>query len=73
MQNLIERGKIMSIWQKLFGMKRPQNLENIGRNDICWCGSGLKYKRCHLSADSEIKASQRSAKLKAQKAAHGLY
>ncbi|HEY8637287.1 MAG TPA: SEC-C metal-binding domain-containing protein, partial [Candidatus Limnocylindrales bacterium] len=19
----------------------------IGRNDICWCGSGLKYKKCH--------------------------
>ncbi len=22
-----------------------------GRNDPCWCGSGLKYKRCHLPAD----------------------
>jgi len=20
----------------------------IGRNDPCWCGSGTKYKRCHL-------------------------
>ncbi|HET7026814.1 MAG TPA: preprotein translocase subunit SecA [Candidatus Limnocylindrales bacterium] len=19
----------------------------IGRNDVCWCGSGLKYKKCH--------------------------
>ncbi|MFL5673837.1 MAG: SEC-C metal-binding domain-containing protein [Chloroflexota bacterium] len=19
----------------------------IGRNDACWCGSGLKYKKCH--------------------------
>jgi preprotein translocase subunit SecA len=19
----------------------------IGRNDPCWCGSGLKYKKCH--------------------------
>jgi preprotein translocase subunit SecA len=19
----------------------------IGRNDLCWCGSGLKYKKCH--------------------------
>jgi uncharacterized protein len=18
-----------------------------GRNDVCWCGSGKKYKRCH--------------------------
>jgi hypothetical protein len=20
----------------------------LGRNDICWCGSGKKYKKCHL-------------------------
>jgi len=19
----------------------------LGRNDPCWCGSGLKYKKCH--------------------------
>jgi preprotein translocase subunit SecA len=22
-------------------------LESIGRNDPCWCGSGKKYKKCH--------------------------
>jgi preprotein translocase subunit SecA len=22
-------------------------VENIGRNDPCWCGSGKKYKKCH--------------------------
>ncbi|MEM7051964.1 MAG: type I methionyl aminopeptidase [Acidobacteriota bacterium] len=22
-----------------------------GRNDPCWCGSGLKYKKCHLRED----------------------
>jgi preprotein translocase subunit SecA len=21
--------------------------QKIGRNDACWCGSGLKYKKCH--------------------------
>lgn len=21
----------------------------IGRNDKCWCGSGLKFKRCHYN------------------------
>jgi len=25
----------------------------IGRNDPCWCGSGKKYKKCHLSADDQ--------------------
>ncbi len=24
-----------------------------GRNDPCWCGSGKKYKKCHLDADAE--------------------
>ena len=23
-----------------------------GRNDPCWCGSGKKYKKCHLDEDS---------------------
>jgi hypothetical protein len=23
----------------------------LGRNDPCWCGSGKKYKKCHMAAD----------------------
>jgi len=23
----------------------------LSRNDICWCGSGKKYKRCHMEQD----------------------
>ena len=26
----------------------------LGRNDLCWCGSGLKYKKCHSSFDEKI-------------------
>jgi preprotein translocase subunit SecA len=25
---------------------KPQDLNNIGRNDLCPCGSGKKYKKC---------------------------
>lgn len=25
------------------------------RNDACWCGSGKKYKKCHLEFDEKIK------------------
>jgi preprotein translocase subunit SecA len=25
-----------------------------GRNDPCWCGSGKKYKACHLHADQQL-------------------
>ncbi|MBU0552078.1 preprotein translocase subunit SecA [Myxococcota bacterium] len=28
----------------------------IGRNDPCWCGSGKKYKKCHMSADQQAEA-----------------
>jgi hypothetical protein len=24
-----------------------------GRNDPCWCGSGKKYKKCHLESDEK--------------------
>ena len=27
-----------------------------GRNDPCWCGSGLKYKSCHMPIDNRISA-----------------
>ena len=23
----------------------------LSRNDICWCGSGKKYKKCHMEQD----------------------
>jgi uncharacterized protein YecA (UPF0149 family) len=31
---------------------RPKSggMEKVGRNDLCPCGSGKKYKRCHGAA-----------------------
>ena len=29
-----------------------------GRNDPCWCGSGKKYKRCHMREDGESRRGQ---------------
>ncbi|TAK22527.1 MAG: hypothetical protein EPO40_28275 [Myxococcaceae bacterium] len=37
----------------------------VGRNDPCHCGSGLKYKKCHLAKDEAAHA----AELAAQRAA----
>jgi hypothetical protein len=34
---------------------------SLGRNDPCHCGSGKKYKQCHLAAD-EAKAREERAK-----------
>lgn len=27
---------------------------NLNRNDLCWCGSGLKYKKCHIDFDNKL-------------------
>ncbi|HEX4456508.1 MAG TPA: SEC-C domain-containing protein [Polyangia bacterium] len=33
----------------------PESVAEVrpGRNEPCWCGSGDKYKRCHLDADEQ--------------------
>jgi hypothetical protein len=28
-----------------------RNEPKLGRNELCWCGSGKKYKKCHLDSD----------------------
>lgn len=28
----------------------------MSRNDMCWCGSGKKYKKCHWQQDTELEA-----------------
>ena len=33
----------------------------IGRNDPCWCGSGSKYKKCHMESDEELARQQPQA------------
>lgn len=29
-------------------------MKKLGRNDECWCGSGKKYKKCHIDFDERI-------------------
>jgi hypothetical protein len=43
----------MKILDRLFNNKVTEaKREETGRNDLCWCGSGKKYKRCHLDKDA---------------------
>lgn len=28
--------------------------KKLGRNDLCWCGSGIKYKKCHEAFDEKL-------------------
>lgn len=38
-------------------------MPKIGRNDPCHCGSGKKYKQCHLPIEEAAQAEQRRVKL----------
>ncbi|MEW5896199.1 MAG: SEC-C domain-containing protein [Nanoarchaeota archaeon] len=44
--------EIFPVISKKLESSTPKNLLiptiKLGRNDLCWCGSGLKYKRCCL-------------------------
>lgn len=40
-----------------FRRERPK----VGRNDPCWCGSGNKYKKCHMEKDRVGPESEASA------------
>lgn len=31
--------------------RHPGSAAKLGRNEPCWCGSGKKYKKCHLDED----------------------
>lgn len=45
----------------------PSTDERPGRNDPCHCGSGRKYKQCHLDKDE---AALRAARAKESEAAN---
>ena len=48
--------------------KYLERLSNTGRNEACPCGSGKKYKKCHMGAD-EAKRHEDSVKLEEEMAA----
>ncbi|MBI5714521.1 MAG: DUF1186 domain-containing protein [Chloroflexi bacterium] len=39
--------------QKPRGLTKPVAAPKLGRNEPCWCGSGKKYKHCHLQSDTK--------------------
>ena len=48
-------------------MEAVERIKSTGRNDSCPCGSGKKYKKCHLSSDAE--AEQAAGRLAAEQVA----
>jgi hypothetical protein len=37
-----------------------QPIPTMGRNERCWCGSGRKYKACHMAADDRKRSAARA-------------
>jgi hypothetical protein len=52
---------LKKILERLAGMAAPKAVPALGRNDLCHCGSGRKYKRCCLQKDSDRERSAREA------------
>ena len=43
----VARGDEAPVKVQTLTRSRPK----LGRNDPCWCGSGKKYKKCHMKED----------------------
>jgi len=47
----------MNLFKSIVNMFSSEDAEtpvkDLGRNELCWCGSGKKYKKCHLSEDEK--------------------
>ena len=50
----------MGFIDRLLG-RPPAVAKMLKRNDTCWCGSGRKYKRCHMDADERYFSRKREA------------
>lgn len=57
-----DMGILKDMISRLFssGSEAPRPTD-LGRNDPCWCGSGRKYKRCHLAEDASRGSAERAA------------
>ena len=46
-------GFLKNIYDFLAPGETEEIPKDLGRNDDCWCGSGRKYKKCHLEGDMQ--------------------
>jgi len=61
----IRRNDPMSLIKKLAKrmFSEPEMPPELGRNEPCWCGSGRKYKHCHLERDERKRSARRAGTL----------
>ncbi len=56
---------------ELLEQHRAEPRSDVGRNELCWCGSGRKYKKCHLGRE-QLPLPQRVRWLYAKAIQHAL-
>ncbi|MCE5218731.1 SEC-C domain-containing protein [bacterium] len=49
----------IDILNKIFPPKEDDGHKDVSRNDPCYCGSGKKYKACHMASDQRKRAQGR--------------
>ena len=53
---------LFDAFKKAVGVENPvEPVKKLGRNDPCWCGSGKKYKSCHMESDNRRYSAARAA------------
>ncbi|GFG73211.1 SEC-C domain-containing protein [Mycobacterium botniense] len=56
---------------ELLELHRAEPRRDLGRNELCWCGSGRKYKKCHLGRE-QLPLTERAGWLYAKAIQHTL-
>jgi hypothetical protein len=46
-----QREQYWGAFRRLLHPQPRSRSDRPGRNEPCWCGSGVKYKKCHLASD----------------------
>lgn len=52
---------ILDSIKRLIVGPEAQPIPAMGRNERCWCGSGRKYKACHMAADDRKRSAARAS------------
>ncbi|MCI2061862.1 MAG: SEC-C domain-containing protein [Eubacteriaceae bacterium] len=52
-ETILGKDKVMEIAKEYKKSKTVVKKKKPGRNEPCWCGSGKKYKYCHMQSDEE--------------------
>ena len=52
MSDLLGQNRAPSEMPSILAAEDAARFANVGRNDLCPCGSGLKFKRCHGASPS---------------------